>query len=131
LLHRDFVAAGGALLIAALATDYAYTATALWQWADFSAWLIAGGLIVMLVAVIALAIDFATGRAARLNGASFTLVAAVALLSVINALVHSRDAWTSVVPQGIFLSAVSTILLLIAAARGWNIATSRAPGERA
>ncbi len=131
LLHRGFLVAGGSLLIAALATDCAYTATALWQWANFSAWLIAAGLIVVLGAVIVLAIDFATGRAARLNAGTFALVAAAALLSVINALVHSRDAWTSVVPQGIFLSAVSTILLLITAARGWSLATSRATGERA
>jgi len=131
LFHRGFIAAGGMLLVAALATDYAYYATALWQWANFSAWLIAAGLIVMLVAVIVLAIDFATGRAARLNAGSFTLVAAATLLALINALVHSRDAWTSVIPQGIFLSAVSTILLLIAAVRGWSIATSRATAERA
>jgi uncharacterized membrane protein len=75
--------------------------------------------------------DFATGRAARLETGSFGLVAASALISLINAFVHSRDAWTSVVPQGILLSAVSAILLLLAAARGWNIATSRAPGDRA
>jgi hypothetical protein len=46
---------------------------------------------------------------------------------------HSRarvDAWTSVVPQGILLSAVSTILLLIAGARGWSLAMSRATGDR-
>jgi hypothetical protein len=44
--------------------------------------------------------------------------------------VHSRDAWTSVVPQGILLSAVSTILLFIAGARGWSLAMSRATGDR-
>jgi uncharacterized membrane protein len=131
LLHRGFIAAGGVLLIAALATDYVYYKTALWQWSNFSAWLITAGLIVMLVAVIVLLFDFATGRAARLETGSFGLVAASALISLINAFVHSRDAWTSVVPQGILLSAVSAILLLLAAARGWNIATSRAPGDRA
>jgi len=49
---------------------------------------------------------------------------------LINAFVHSRDAWSSVVPQGILLSAVSTILLLIAGARGWSLAKSRATGDR-
>jgi uncharacterized membrane protein len=130
LLHRGFIAAGGVLLIAALATDFVYYKTALWQWSNFSAWLITAGLIVMLVAVIVLLFDFATGRAARLETGSFVVVAASALISLINAFVHSRDAWTSVVPQGILLSAVSAILLLIAAARGWSIATSRAPGDR-
>ena len=130
LLHRGFISAGGVLLIAAFGTDYIYYTTALWQWANFSAWLITAGLIVTLVAVILLLIDFATGRARRLNPGSFVLVAAAALLSLVNAFVHSRDAWTSVVPQGILLSAVSTILLLMAGARGWSLAMRRATGDR-
>src|SRR5277367_1379947 len=129
LLHRGFIGAGGVLLIAAFATDYTYYTTALWQWANFSAWLITAGLIVTLIAAILLLIDFATGRAGRINTGSFILVIAAALLSLVNAFVHSRDAWTSVVPQGILLSAVSTILLLIAGARGWSLAISRATGD--
>src|SRR5476649_618754 len=112
LLHRGFIGAGGILLISAFGTDYTYTTTALWQWANFSAWLITAGLIVTLVAAILLLIDFATGRAGRLNTGSFILVTAATSLSLVNAFVHSRDAWTSVVPQGILLSGVSTILLL-------------------
>jgi uncharacterized membrane protein len=127
-LHRGVIGAGGILLIAAFVTDCIYYRTALWQWANFSAWLITAGLIVTLVAVILLLIDFATGRAGRLNPGNFILVGAAALLSLVNAFVHSRDAWTSVVPQGILLSAVSTILLIIAGARGWSLATSRASG---
>jgi uncharacterized membrane protein len=130
LLHRGVTGAGGTLLIAAFGTDCTYYTTALWQWANFSAWLITAGLIVMLVAAILLLIDFATRRAGRLNTASFILVIAAALLSLVNAFVHSRDSWTSVVPQGILLSAVSTILLLIAGARGWSLAMSRATGDR-
>jgi uncharacterized membrane protein len=130
LLHRDFIAAGGVLLIAALGTDYTYYTTSLWQWANFSAWLITAGLIVTFVAVILLLIDFMTGRAGRLNTSSFILVAAAALLSLVNAFVHSRDAWSSVVPQGILLSALATILLLIAAGRGWNLAMSRETGDQ-
>ena len=130
LLHRGFIGAGTVLLIAAFGADYAYYTTALWQWANFSAWLITAGLIVTLIAAILLLIDFATGRVRRLNTGSFILVAAAALLSLVNAFVHSRDAWSSVVPQGILLSAVSTLLLLIAGARGWNLATSRAAGDQ-
>jgi uncharacterized membrane protein len=130
LLHRGFIGAGGVLLIAAFGTDYIYYTTALWQWANFSAWLITFGLIVMFVAVLLLLIDFVTGRVGRPNISSFILVTAATLLSLVNAFVHTRDAWTSVVPQGIFLSAVSTILLVIAGARGWSLANSRAAGER-
>ena len=130
LLHRGFIGSGAVLLIAAFITDYTYYTTALWQWANFSAWLITVGLIVMLVAVLSLLLDFATGSAGRLNTVSFSLVAAAALLSLVNAFVHSRDAWTSVVPQGILLSALSTILLVIAGARGWSLADGRGSGER-
>jgi uncharacterized membrane protein len=130
LLHRSFIGAGAVLLIAALGTDCTYALTALWQWANFSAWLITIGLIVLLLALFTLLIDFITGRARRLDAGSFLLVAAAGLLSFVNAFVHSRDAWTSVVPQGILLSAVSTVLLLIAAARGWSLAVGRVAGER-
>jgi len=129
-LHRGVIGAGGILLITAFATDCTYYTTALWQWANFSAWLITAGLIVTLLAVILLLIDFATGRVGRLNAGNFFLVGAAALLSLVNAFVHSRDAWTSVVPQGILLSAASTLLLLIAGGRGWGLAMSRANGAR-
>jgi uncharacterized membrane protein len=125
-LHRAFIGAGAALLIAALGTDSLYYTTSLWQWANFSAWLITAGLLVTLVAVIFLLIDFATRRAGRLLTGSFILVTAAALLSLVNAFVHSRDAWTSVVPQGILLSTVVTLLLLFAGSRGWSLTT----GER-
>jgi uncharacterized membrane protein len=130
LLHRDFIVAGGVLLIAAFGADYTYYSTALWQWANFSAWLITAGLIVTLVAVPLLLIDFVTGRVGRLNTRSFMLVTAAAFLSLVNAFVHSRDAWSSVVPQGILLSAVSAILLIITGARGWSLAHSRTNGDR-
>jgi uncharacterized membrane protein len=74
-------------------------------------------------------IDFVAGRARRLNMVSFALVLAAGLLSLVNAFVHSRDAWTSVVPDGILLSAVSAILLVAAGARGWSLALSRAAGD--
>jgi uncharacterized membrane protein len=131
LLHPGFVGAGSALLIAAFATDVMYYKTSLWQWANFSAWLIAAGLVLALVAAIFLVIDFLTGRAGRISLIPFLLVAAAALLSLLNVFVHSRDAWTSVVPQGILISLVVTILLLVAAVLGWRVTTVRgaAPGD--
>jgi uncharacterized membrane protein len=133
LLHPGFIGAGSALLIAACATDAMYYQTALPQWANFSAWLIAAGLLLALVAAIVLGIDFATRRADRINWLAFLLLAAAALLSTVNMLVHSRDAWTSVVPQGLALSAIVTILLLITAIGGWRVTTVRTgfAGDRA
>ena len=121
LLHPFFIGLGGALLMAALFTDYMYSSNSLMQWANFSAWLIAGGLVLALVSAIALGIDFALGRAGAIRWLDFILVAAAALLSLINVFVHTRDAWTSVVPTGITLSLIVAILLLIAGIRGWSV----------
>jgi uncharacterized membrane protein len=123
LLHPGLVAAGSALLITAFVTDFIYYRNAIMQWANFSAWLIVFGLILALLAAILLAIDFLTGRAGRIAWFDFILVAVAALLSVINELVHTRDAWTSVVPQGIVLSGIVTVLLLLAGFRGWRVTT--------
>jgi uncharacterized membrane protein len=130
LLHRGLIGAGGVLMVAAFGADYAYYRTALWQWANLSAWLITAGLIVALVAVLLALVEFVTGRASRLNTAPFFRVCAAALLSLVNAFMHSRDAWASVVPQGILLSAVSAVLLLIAGARGRSLAIGRGGGVR-
>jgi len=129
-LHRVFIGAGAALLISAFGTDCIYYTTSLWQWANFSAWLITAGLVGTLLAVIVLLIDFATRRAGRLITGPFILVTTAALLSLVNAFVHSRDAWTSVVPQGILLSTVVTLLLLFVGSRGWSLTTGRTTGER-
>lgn len=126
LLHPGFIGAGSALLIAAFATDAMYYRTSLMPWANFSAWLIAAGLILALVAAVLLVLDFLLGRAGRMHWFHFALVAIAALLSIANAFVHSRDAWTSVVPEGITLSGIVTLLLLIAAFRGWSVAYPRA-----
>ncbi|MDA9519778.1 hypothetical protein XI06_05250 [Bradyrhizobium sp. CCBAU 11434] len=132
MLHPGFIGAGSTLLIAGLATDIMYWSTSNWQWANSSAWLITAGLALALVATIVLIIDFLSGRAGRINWISFLLVAVAALLSLLNVFVHSRDAWTSVVPQGISLSAIVTILLLMAAATGWRVTAVRttAAGDR-
>jgi uncharacterized membrane protein len=133
LLHPGFVGVGSALLIAACGTDAMYYETSLMQWANFSAWLIAVGLVLALVAALVLVIDFVTGRAGRINWISFLPAAAAALLSLVNVLVHSRDAWTSVAPQGLGLSVIVTILLLLTALGGWKVTTYRSAstGDRA
>ena len=125
LLHPFFVGLGGALLMAALFTDYMYYCNSLIQWSNFSAWLIAGGLVFALIAAIFLLIDFALGRAGPIRWLDFILVGSAAILSIINVLVHTRDAWTSVVPTGITLSAIVSLLLLIAGLRGWAVTVEK------
>jgi uncharacterized membrane protein len=121
LLHRPFVAIGSGLLIAAFVTDLMYSSRGVIQWANFSAWLITGGLLMALLAVILLIVDALLGHAGRISWPDFVLVGLAALLSLLNVFVHSRDGWTSVVPQGIWLSAIVAILLLVAGFRGWRV----------
>ncbi len=125
LLHPLFVAAGAALLIGALVTDIIYAQTLLFQWNNFSIWLITGGLILAALAGLALLIDVALGRAGPINWLRFVLLVGAALLSLLNAFVHSRDAYTAVVPQGLMLSVVVAVILLIVALHGWGIAPVR------
>ena len=128
LLHPFFVGLGGALLMAALFTDYMYTSNSLSQWANFSVWLITGGLVLALIATIFLVIDVALGRAGPIRWVDFGLIGAAAILSLVNVFVHTRDAWTSVVPTGITLSTIVTILLLAAGLRGWCVTAVKTAG---
>jgi uncharacterized membrane protein len=119
--HPFFAGLGGALLMAALFTDAMYYSNALIQWSNFSAWLILGGLILALVAAIVLVIDLAIGRGGPIRWLDFALLAVAAVLSIVNEFIHTRDAWTSVVPSGITLSLIVTVLLLVAGLRGWTV----------
>ena len=47
--------------------------------------------------------------------------AAALVLSTLNMLVHTRDAWTSVVPWGLTLSALVVLILLFTAWMGWSM----------
>jgi uncharacterized membrane protein len=132
-LHPLFVGLGGALLMAALFTDSMYSSNALMQWANFSAWLITGGLVLALIATLVLVLDFVLGRAGPISWPDFGLLAVAAILSIVNVFIHTRDGWTSVVPSGIAVSATVAILLLVAGLRGWCVTGLKAParGENA
>jgi uncharacterized membrane protein len=128
LLHPFFIGLGGALLMAALFSDYMYYSNSLIQWSNFSGWLILGGLVLALVAAIFLVIEVVLGRAGPIRWPDFLLLAVAVVLSIFNELVHTRDAWTTVVPTGITLSAIVALLLLIAGLRGWTVTAAR--GEK-
>ena len=125
LLHPILVGPAAALLITAVITDYMYYSTSLMQWANFSAWLILFGLIMALVAAIFLLIDVLLERTGPINWLAFVILLVAAVLSIFNAFVHSRDAWTSVVPTGITLSAIVAILLIVVSFRGWSVTAPR------
>jgi len=116
----------GTLLIAAACTDAMYVSNSLMQWANFSAWLITCGLVLALVAALLLLVDGLFGNAGKIRITDFCLLASAAILSLFNVFVHTRDAWTSVVPTGIVLSVIVAVLLLIAGVRGWSVTENRA-----
>jgi uncharacterized membrane protein len=103
----------------ALLTDVAYWLTAEMMWADFSAWLLVIGLVMGVLAAIAGLIDFLGNRLIRAQSPAWPHLLGnlvVLVIAFFNMLVHSRDAWTSVVPTGLVLSLIT---VLIVAITGW------------
>ena len=103
----------------ALITDIVYARTADIMWSNFSAWLLAAGLIMGVLAAIAGLIDFIGSRSLRAQRPAWPHMvgnAVVLLLALLDNLVHTRDAWTSVVPTGLILSALIVALMLVT---GW------------
>jgi uncharacterized membrane protein len=88
--------------VGTLLTDLTYWRTADMMWADFSAWLVTVGIIMP-------AWPHAVGNAVAL------------VLATLNMLVHTHDAWTSVVPWGLILSALVVLILLFTRWMGWSM----------
>ncbi|HEY3794574.1 MAG TPA: DUF2231 domain-containing protein [Bradyrhizobium sp.] len=110
--------------IGALVTDIAYCGTAQMIWADFSAWLLVIGMIMGGLAAIAGLTDFLGNRLIRAQQPAWPHVVGniVALLvALLNTLVHTRDAWTSVVPTGLILSVITVLILPVTGWLGWSM----------
>ncbi len=108
-----------AFFTAALVTDITYANTAQMMWANFSVWLITGGVLMGVLAALAGIVDAVSNRRRgrrRRPWPHSLATAAMLLLALVNGFVHSRDAWTSVVPTGLILSA---IVALLAVATSW------------
>jgi uncharacterized membrane protein len=126
LLHPGLIASGATLLIAGFASDLLYWQTLLFQYNNMAQWLVAAGMALTLLAAIAFVIDLLLKRVGRVAWLRFAALAVAALLGLLNAFVHSRDAYTAVVPQGITLSAIVTVILLVVGlSGGWSLASRR------
>ncbi len=99
--------------VGAFATDIVYVQTENLMWQYFSIWLITAGLIMGALAALMGLIDWIGARQPATP--RFMINVVVMLLSILNAFVHSRDGWTAVVPQGIILSGIVTLLLIASA----------------
>jgi len=78
-------------------------------------------LVLAALAALALGLDIATHRIPGINWLRFSGFSAAALLSLGNALVHSRDAYTAVAPEGLELSVLVSAILVIVGWRGWSV----------
>jgi uncharacterized membrane protein len=100
--------------LGALITDLAYRCSGgNLIWVNFSSWLLAAGLLMGAAAIAVLLIDAIRGAERWL---AFALLLVAWIVEFINSLVHARDGWTAVVPAGLILSVIGTLLVLIA---GW------------
>ena len=120
-LHAILLAFPLPLFAGALLSDLAYRSTFHIQWANFSSWLIAGGLVGGGFAALWALINLfrrGTARKGRLI-VYFVVLLVMWVLGFINALVHAKDAWATM-PEGLYLSSITTLLALIAAWIGYS-----------
>ncbi|TNC73683.1 DUF2231 domain-containing protein [Rubellimicrobium roseum] len=120
-LHSILLAFPVTLFLSALVSDIAYWRTFEIQWANFAAWLNAGGLLGGGFALLWAMVNLLRGRAHR-NGRAvlYALVLlATWVVGFINALVHAKDAWATM-PEGLYLSVAATALALAAAWIGYS-----------
>ncbi|MBV1796713.1 DUF2231 domain-containing protein [Siccirubricoccus sp. G192] len=120
-LHAILLAFPLPLFLGALLSDLAYQASFHVQWANFSSWLIAGGLLVGAFALLWALVNLFRGRMARRGRPTiyFVVLLAMWVLGFVNALVHAKDAWATM-PEGLYLSVIVALLALVAAWIGYS-----------
>jgi uncharacterized membrane protein len=122
-IHKMLVSFSAAYFGGALITDLVYWQTPDVLWERFSIWLIVAGLVMAGLATVAYVIDLASRR--QIDRPVWPRVVGYALavlLSLMNAFVHSRDAYTAVVPTGLMLSGLVVVVLLLTAWAGTALA---------
>jgi uncharacterized membrane protein len=125
-LHAILLAFPLPLFLAALLSDLAYWKSFHVHWANFSSWLIAGGLLVGGFALLWALIDLVCSGTARRRRAAIYFVVLLAMwaLGLVNAFVHGKDAF-AIMPEALYLSAVVTLLAFVAAWMGYSGYQSR------
>lgn len=108
-----------AFLVGGFVTDLAYWYTLSAFWAHFSLWLIGAGFVTGIIAAAFGLIDFFTIERAREHSAGwihFVGNAVVLVLAFITLLLRTADVEGAVLPSGLIVSAVITLLLVVT---GW------------
>jgi uncharacterized membrane protein len=115
------------LFLGGLLADLGYRASFETQWANFAAWLIAGAMVFTGFALLWAFIALIRVRAA--SGwplLCFLLLLAAFVLGLVDSFVHPRDAY-GIMPAAPILSAIVTLLVLLAAAAGLFTLRARDP----
>lgn len=100
----------------ALVTDIVYWRTAYLEWQNFSAWLLFFGLVVGAVAAIFRIIGFIIRPDYRARPLFWPYAIGnvlAMLLALINSFVHAQDGWPAVVPNGLILSALTVLVMIV------------------
>ncbi len=120
-LHAILLAFPLPLFLGALLSDLAYQASFNVQWANFSSWLIAGGLFFGGFALLWALVALFVGETARTRQplVYFVVLLVMWVIGFINALVHAKDAGATM-PEGLYLSVITALLALIAAWIGYS-----------
>ena len=125
-LHAMVVPFPIACFTGALLTDLAYlNSEGQVQWANFSQWLLAFGVMMGAVAALLGLVDLlSTPRDARPTAAYFHFGGSALMLTLglFNNFVHARDGWTGVVPTGLTLSALTVLVLIGTGFLGYRVA---------
>ncbi|MCQ0987428.1 DUF2231 domain-containing protein [Jiella marina] len=118
--------------IVTMGTDITYWQTGSLFWQSMSAWLLLAGQFIGALAALAGLIDILARPALRARKMISTYVIAVIVMFVLaflNSLVHARDGWTGVVPDGLILSLLTLIAAVVVAWAGHSIDYRRHSGE--
>lgn len=98
--------------VAALIFDDIYAQTGEMQWVKSSAWLITLGLFFAIVPrlINLVQVWLPSNRASSVEKVAFWLNLVAVVVAIVNAFVHSRDAYASM-PDGLLLSVLTVLLL--------------------
>ena len=126
-VHAVLLASALPLLLGALLSDWAYSATFVIQWINFAAWLNAGAMVFLGAALLWAVVDFLRADVSRDRRSALYLLVLLAtfILGFITALVHAKDAWATM-PAWLVLSLIVFVLALASVWLGFSTLRSGA-----
>ena len=131
--YATLISFPNACFVLAFLTDATYALSLSVLWETASVWLLALGLVVGAIAVLAGIVDLVRSRRIRIPPQPWLAVVGefvALLLALVNVFVHSRDGYTAVVPEGIGLSLLTVLVLIATLFVGRNNRRARARNAR-